>query len=89
MEAQRRTLTGRQQQVVEWIAAGCSNEEVGGGASSGPRCSSHCRPLRLMTCALCTGRSTPRRGASFQRSFGGLSATVRADPLGRCAGFVN
>ncbi len=37
MEAQRKTFTARQRQVVELIAAGCSNEEVGRRLGLSPR----------------------------------------------------
>jgi DNA-binding NarL/FixJ family response regulator len=37
MEARRKTFTMRQRQVVELIAAGCSNEEVGRRLGVSPR----------------------------------------------------
>jgi DNA-binding CsgD family transcriptional regulator len=37
MEAQRKTFTDRQRQVVELIAAGCSNEEIGNRLGLSPR----------------------------------------------------
>jgi DNA-binding CsgD family transcriptional regulator len=37
MEGQRKTFTARQRQVVELIAAGCSNEEVGRRLGVSPR----------------------------------------------------
>ncbi len=37
MEAQRKTFTARQRQVVELIAAGCSNDEVGRRLGLSPR----------------------------------------------------
>ena len=37
MEAQRKTFTVRQRQVVELIAAGCSNDEIGRRLGLSPR----------------------------------------------------
>ncbi len=52
MEAQRKTFTARQRQVVELIAAGCSNDEVGRRLGLSPRTAkAHSDPAayRLMT----------------------------------------
>ena len=37
MEGKRRTFTARQRQVIELIAAGCSNEEIGRRLGLSPR----------------------------------------------------